>query len=84
VRVSSGHHVFTDDAADNPDTEGIEVDDDRTWLAHELHFPKDDGAETERAERDYEVIDPRNRSARAKEEEAERKRNQRKNRPGRR
>jgi peptidyl-prolyl cis-trans isomerase SDCCAG10 len=72
------------DCTGNPEEEGIEVDDDKTWLAHELHFPKDDGAETERAERDYEVIDPRNRSARAKEEEAERKRNQRRNRAGRR
>jgi peptidyl-prolyl cis-trans isomerase SDCCAG10 len=68
----------------NAGEEGIEVDNDRTWLTHELHFPKDHGAETERAERDYEVIDPRNRSARAKEEEAERRRNQRKHRAGRR
>ncbi|KAF8584053.1 cyclophilin-like protein [Ramaria rubella] len=73
-----------EDTEENPGEEGVEVDDDRTWLTHELHFPKDNGAETERAERDYEVIDPRSRSARAKEEEAERKRNQRKNRPSRR
>ncbi|KAF8527320.1 cyclophilin-like domain-containing protein [Gautieria morchelliformis] len=73
-----------DDTEGNPEEEGIEVDDDKTWLTHELCFPKDDRTETERAERDYEVIDPRNRSARAKEEEAERKRNQRRNRAGRR
>ncbi|GJJ11376.1 hypothetical protein Clacol_005608 [Clathrus columnatus] len=62
--------------------EGQEIDNDRSWLSHRLHFPKDDTAEIERAHRDYEVIDPRNRSARAKEEEAERRRNQRKHRPG--
>lgn len=62
--------------------EGIEVDNDKTWISHRLHFPKDNTAEVERAQRDYEVIDPRNRSARAKEEEAERRRNQRKHRPG--
>ncbi|KAK0457397.1 cyclophilin-like protein [Desarmillaria tabescens] len=53
---------------------GIEVDDDRGFLGHALHFPKDDGEESRKAERDYEVIDPRQRNARAKEEERERKR----------
>ncbi|KAF8511819.1 cyclophilin-like protein [Hysterangium stoloniferum] len=77
--------VEVDDSdEDNAGGDGIEVDNDRSWLTHELHFPKGNEEEVERAERDYEVIDPRNRSARAKEEEAERKRNQRKNRPGRR
>lgn len=54
--------------------EGMEVDDDRGFMNHALHFPKDDGEETRKAERDYEVIDPRQRSARAREEEKERKR----------
>lgn len=54
--------------------EGMEVDDDRGFMNHALHFPKDDGEETRKAERDYEVIDPRQRSARAREEERERKR----------
>jgi peptidyl-prolyl cis-trans isomerase SDCCAG10 len=56
------------------DDEGMEVDDDRGFMNHALHFPKDDGEETRKAERDYEVIDPRQRSARAREEERERKR----------
>lgn len=53
---------------------GIEVDDDRGFLSHSLHFPKDDGEESRKAERDYEVIDPRERGAKAREEEKERKR----------
>ncbi|KAH0582490.1 hypothetical protein H2248_010434 [Termitomyces sp. 'cryptogamus'] len=72
------------DAGDNdpgrdPDHEGggeagMEVDDDRGFMTHALHFPKDDGEESRKAERDYEVIDPRQRGARAKEEERVRKR----------
>ncbi|KAJ7664004.1 cyclophilin-like domain-containing protein [Mycena polygramma] len=53
---------------------GMEVDDDAGFMGHALRFPKDDGEETRKAERDYEVIDPRQRGARAKEEERERKR----------
>ncbi|KII87131.1 hypothetical protein PLICRDRAFT_55168 [Plicaturopsis crispa FD-325 SS-3] len=53
---------------------GMEVDDDAGFLGHALHFPKDDGEESRKAERDYEVIDPRARGAQAKEEERERKR----------
>lgn len=53
---------------------GMEVDDNRDFLSHALHFPKDDGEESRKAERDYEVIDPRERGAKAKEEERERKR----------
>lgn len=53
---------------------GMEVDDDRGFMSHALNFPKDDGEESRKAERDYEVIDPRARGARAKEEERERKR----------
>ena len=55
------------------DVAGMEVDDDRGFMGHALHFPKDNGEETQKAERDYEVIDPRARGARAKEEERERK-----------
>lgn len=51
---------------------GMEVDDDTGFMGHALHFAKDDAEET-KAERDYEVIDPRVRSAKAKEEERERK-----------
>jgi len=53
--------------------EEMEVDNDTGFMAHALHFPKDNGEETMKAERDYEVIDPRQRGAKAKEEERERK-----------
>ncbi|KAI5980504.1 cyclophilin-like domain-containing protein [Pisolithus albus] len=58
----------------NGEDSGMEVDDDRGFMNHVLQFPKDDGEETRKAERDYEVIDPRQRSAKAREEERERKR----------
>ncbi|KAI6098257.1 cyclophilin-like domain-containing protein [Pisolithus croceorrhizus] len=58
----------------NGEDPGMEVDDDRGFMSHVLQFPKDDGEETRKAERDYEVIDPRQRSAKAREEERERKR----------
>ncbi|KAG8784072.1 Peptidyl-prolyl isomerase cwc27 [Serendipita sp. 405] len=54
--------------------EAMDVDDDVGWISHRLHFAKDDAQETSRAEHDYEVIDPRMRGAKAKEEEMERKR----------
>ena len=54
--------------------EDMEVDNDTGFMSHALHFPKDNGEETLKAERDYEVIDPRERGAKAKEEERERKR----------
>ncbi|KZT70843.1 cyclophilin-like protein [Daedalea quercina L-15889] len=53
--------------------EAMEVDDDVGFLAHKLYFPKGNEEEVAKAERDYEVIDPRQRGARAKEEERERK-----------
>ena len=52
---------------------GIEVDDDQGFLSHHLEFPKDNSEEVRKAERDYEVIDPRQRGAKAREEERERK-----------
>ena len=58
---------------DGEDGEEMEVDNDTGFMAHALHFPKDNGEETMKAERDYEVIDPRERGAKAKEEERERK-----------
>ncbi|KAH9893263.1 cyclophilin-like protein [Cubamyces lactineus] len=54
--------------------EGLEVDNDTGFLGHALHFPKGNEEEVLKAEREYEVIDPRQRGARAKEEERERKR----------
>lgn len=51
----------------------VEVDDDRGFMSHVLHFPKGNEEETEKAERDYEVIDPRMRGAQAREQERERK-----------
>ncbi|KAI0063990.1 cyclophilin-like protein [Artomyces pyxidatus] len=53
---------------------GMEVDDDRGFMSHLLHFPKGNEEEVAKAEREYEVIDPRQRGAKAKEEERERKR----------
>ena len=54
--------------------EGMEVDDDVGFLGHLLHFPKGNEEVVAKAEREYEVIDPRQRGARAREEERERKR----------
>lgn len=53
--------------------EGMEVDDDVGFLGHLLNVPKGNEEETAKAEREYEVIDPRQRGARAREEERERK-----------
>ncbi|KAH8116250.1 cyclophilin-like protein [Phellopilus nigrolimitatus] len=55
----------------------MEVDTDTGFLSHKLSFPKGNDEEVAKAERDYEVIDPRQRSARAKEEERERKKHAR-------
>lgn len=52
---------------------GLEVDTDRGFLSHLLTFPKDNSEEVDKAERDYEVIDPRQRGARAKQEERDRR-----------
>ncbi|KAI5124218.1 hypothetical protein M0805_005068 [Coniferiporia weirii] len=68
-------------AITNPDGENaevaMEIDNDTGFLSHKLLFPKDNDEEVAKAERDYEVIDPRQRSARAKEEERERKKQMR-------
>jgi peptidyl-prolyl cis-trans isomerase SDCCAG10 len=61
--------------------EGREVDDDAGFLAHALQFHKGNEEEVAKAERDYEVIDPRARGARAKEEERERKAADKRSRP---
>lgn len=60
------------------DAEGaeVEVDDDREWLNHELHFAKDN-TETEKALGVYDVIDPRVRGQMAKEEEKARRQQKR-------
>ncbi|TFK92612.1 cyclophilin-like protein [Polyporus arcularius HHB13444] len=63
-----------DESKPAAEEEGIEVDDDVGFLGHMLHFPKGNEEEVAKAEREYEVIDPRQRGARAKEEERERKR----------
>lgn len=62
--------------------EGLEVDTDRGFLSHLLTFPKGNSEEVDKAERDYEVIDPRQRGARAKQEERD-KRNAARGRGGR-
>lgn len=53
----------------------VEVDDDLGSLSHHLSLPKGNEKEVAKAEREYEVIDPRARGA--KEEEKLRKRAQR-------
>jgi peptidyl-prolyl cis-trans isomerase SDCCAG10 len=53
--------------------EGLEVDTDRGFLGHLLTFPKGNSEEVAKAEREYEVIDPRQRGARAKQEERDRR-----------
>jgi len=53
--------------------EGLEVDTDRGFLSHFLTFPKGNSEEVDKAEREYEVIDPRQRGARAKQEERDRR-----------
>ena len=64
----------TAEAGDVPAEEpAMEVDTDTGFLSHKLYFPKDNTEEVMKAERDYEVIDPRQRSARAREEERARK-----------
>ena len=60
----------------------MEVDDDTDFLGHELRFPKDNAEEVGKAERDYEVIDPRARGAQARAEEKERKARSMKGRGG--
>lgn len=62
--------------------EGLEVDTDRGFLSHFLTFPKGNSEEVDKAEREYEVIDPRQRGARAKQEERD-KRNAARGRGGR-
>jgi len=52
---------------------GLEVDSDRGFMGHLLQFPKGNEEEVRKAERDYEVIDPRARGAQARQEERERK-----------
>ncbi|KAH7093906.1 cyclophilin-like protein [Auriculariales sp. MPI-PUGE-AT-0066] len=69
-------HVDPIDAAailPEAEEEGIEVDDDIGWLSHRLKFHKGNEEETQKADRDYEVIDPRVRGERARDEERERK-----------
>lgn len=60
----------------------MEVDTDQGFLGHLLTFPKDNSEEVNKAEREYEVIDPRQRGARAKQEERD-KRNATRGRGGR-
>lgn len=68
----AAHADGSGDAA--AEEESMEVDDDRGFMTHKLRFSHDNAEEVIKAGRDYEVIDPRERGARAKEEERERKR----------
>lgn len=64
--------------------EGMEVDNDLGFMGHLLQFPKGNEEEVRKAEREYEVIDPRARGAQARQEERERKAAKTKHRRGRR
>lgn len=70
VREDTSDQAPTAGGEEDP---GVEVDDDTGFMSHLLNFPKDNNEEVIKAERDYEVIDPRQRGARAREEERERK-----------
>ena len=61
------------DPGEGATIDGLEVDTDRGFLSHHLTFPKDNSEEVDKAEREYEVIDPRQRGARAKQEERDRR-----------
>jgi peptidyl-prolyl cis-trans isomerase SDCCAG10 len=52
---------------------GIELDNDRGFMGHLLCFPKGNEEEVQKAQREYEVIDPRARGAQARQEERDRK-----------
>lgn len=52
---------------------GMEVDNDLGFMGHLLEFPKGNEEEVQKAEREYEVIDPRARGAQARQEERDRK-----------
>ncbi|KAG8977987.1 hypothetical protein FRB90_008620, partial [Tulasnella sp. 427] len=65
--------VKDSNADQTEDQEGVEVDKDTEWLSHRLHFPKDNKEIDEQALEHYEVIDPRERGRKAKDEERERK-----------
>ena len=52
---------------------GIELDKDRGFMGHLLRFPKGNDEEVQKAEREYEVIDPRARGAQARQEERDRR-----------
>lgn len=67
---------FGDDEAGTQPIEGeagMEVDSDRGFMGHLLQFPKGNEEEVQKAEREYEVIDPRARGAQARQEERDRK-----------
>jgi len=51
----------------------MEVDSDLGFMGHLLQFPKGNEEEVQKAEREYEVIDPRARGAQARQEERDRK-----------
>jgi len=65
-----------DAAEEAGEAEGLEVDDDRDWIRHRLHFKKDDAAVTQQAQDHYEVIDPRARGRQAADEQRERRQQQ--------
>lgn len=71
--ATSANDVITQSIEGVEGEAGMEVDTDLGFMGHLLQFPKGNEEEVQKAERDYEVIDPRARGAQARQEERERK-----------
>ena len=71
--TSSANDEMVTQPIEGVEGEGMEVDSDLGFMGHLLQFPKGNEEEVQKAERDYEVIDPRARGAQARQEERERK-----------
>lgn len=71
--ASSANDEMATQSIEGEGEAGMEVDNDLGFMGHLLQFPKGNEEEVQKAERDYEVIDPRARGAQARQEERERK-----------
>jgi len=80
--VSSANDEMVTQSMEGVEGEAVEVDNDLGFMGHSLQFPKGNEEEVQKAERDYEVIDPRARGAQARQEERERKAKAAKQRKG--
>ena len=71
--ASSANNEMVTQPIEGVEEAGMEVDSDLGFMGHLLQFPKGNEEEVQKAEREYEVIDPRARGAQARQEERERK-----------